>query len=332
MIKSHRPEIAAPRLAPAPFNVPIDTAPATIAAMARTNADTSDAVTSIHLPTWVRLVAAWEPWVRAATDSDDSVRLRTYHVLRLGREIDTSPLDVTPQQLLEWITSNTWKPNTRRSYRSSLRSFFGWLRDTGQRPDNPAGLIPKPPATPAVPKPAPTPVIQHAMDDAGDRDREHVVLAIRLGAECALRRAEIAAVHSRDVQQYEGEWWLRVTGKGSKQRNVPLNEDLALAIRERSGWLWPNHLHPERHVSPKWVGTSIARYLNRSTDLGHYTAHTLRHRAATVAYNGSKDLLSVQRFLGHAKSETTEGYTLVAPEAIRAAAGHAVLAVAPDPR
>lgn len=52
---------------------------------------------------------------------------------------------------------------------------------------------------------------------------------------------------------------------------------------------------------------------------GGWTAHTLRHRFATVAYAGTRDLLAVQDMLGHSKPETTRGYIEMPQDALRAA-------------
>jgi site-specific recombinase XerD len=50
-----------------------------------------------------------------------------------------------------------------------------------------------------------------------------------------------------------------------------------------------------------------------------WTAHTLRHRFATVAYAGERDLLAVQVLLGHSKPETTRLYVLIPDASLRAA-------------
>ena len=50
-----------------------------------------------------------------------------------------------------------------------------------------------------------------------------------------------------------------------------------------------------------------------------WTAHPLRHRFATVAYQGTRDLLAVQELLGHSKPETTRNYIRLPQDALRAA-------------
>ena len=68
------------------------------------------------------------------------------------------------------------------------------------------------------------------------------------------------------------------------------------------------------------MGKVISRWFPQG-----FTTHNLRHRCGTIAYQrGGRDLRAVQELLGHAKPETTARYTLVAPDAVRAAVMAAV--------
>ena len=138
-------------------------------------------------------------------------------------------------------------------------------------------------------------------------------LAIRLAAQCGLRRGEIARARVEDLEQDLVGWSLRVKGKGGHVRLVPVEDGLAALIRERgAGWLFPsNH---GGHLTPHHLGKIVSANLP-----GELTTHTLRHRCATVAYASTRDLRAVQELLGHAKPETTAIYTAVPDEAVRAA-------------
>ncbi|WP_336622215.1 tyrosine-type recombinase/integrase [Mycobacterium marseillense] len=137
-------------------------------------------------------------------------------------------------------------------------------------------------------------------------------MMLRLAAEAGLRRAEIARVHRRDLTRGPAGAALLVHGKGGKLRVVPLGDDLAAAIVGASGYLFPGD--EDGHLSPRWVGKLMAGALP-----DHWTAHTLRHRFATRAYRGSRNLRAVQTLLGHSSVATTERYTAVDDEEIRAA-------------
>jgi len=94
---------------------------------------------------------------------------------------------------------------------------------------------------------------------------------------------------------------------------VPIGDDLAAAIAGADEWLFPGD--EDGHLSPRWVGKLMAGALP-----DHWTAHTLRHRFATRAYRGSRNLRAVQTLLGHSSVATTERYTAVDDAEVRAAA------------
>ena len=80
----------------------------------------------------------------------------------------------------------------------------------------------------------------------------------------------------------------------------------------KSGWLFPTGFGG--HLTPDRVGRLVALALP-----GDYSMHTLRHRFATPAYRGTRNLRAVQPLLGHESIATTERYTAVDDAEIRAA-------------
>ena len=198
---------------------------------------------------------------------------------------------------------------TRPVLRAALRTFYGWAHASGRLDHNPAGLLP--PIRPArhAPRPAPERAVADALLSADDRQRLMVLLAVREG----LRRGEIARVHSDDLIEEAGGWSLRVHGKGDKIRVVPLSDDVALELMVLpSGWAFPGQV--DGHLSPEYVGKLVSRLLPDG-----WTTHTLRHRFATNAYAGQRDLFAVQTLLGHSSPETTRRYVHVPDESLRAA-------------
>jgi integrase/recombinase XerC len=156
---------------------------------------------------------------------------------------------------------------------------------------------------------SPEAVVADALAHADRRVELMILLAARQG----LRRGEIALVHSRDVSADLCGWSLRVHGKGARERVIPLHDDIAHRLRALDdGWAFPGQI--DGHLSPRWVG-----HLIRDALLGDWTAHTLRHRFATVAYSGGRDLVAVQELLGHSRPETTRQYIRLPDDAMRAA-------------
>lgn len=245
----------------------------------------------------------------ASGKPETTIALRVYHVRRVLGDVDVGHLVVTTEQLVDYLGTRSWKPDTRKSYRSSLRSFFGWVQATGRRQDNPADLIPTVKVPRGVPRPTPEHIYRAALEAAEPRVR----IMIMLAAMCGLRRGEISRAHSDALVQDLDGWSLRVLGKGGHERMVPLPALLAEILRNRpAGWLFPSPCGG--HLTPGHVGVLVARALPAG-----WSCHTLRHRCATVAYATRRDLRAVQELLGHAKPETTMLYTLIPRADIRAA-------------
>lgn len=271
----------------------------------------------------------YEVYCRAAGMREATIRLRLRWLERVDRELglDTA----TRSDLLVWLSQHQWAPETRRSARSALQSFYRWAVDEHQLELDPAAKLPSVRVPAGVPRPAPTDILQQAINAATDRDR----LMIGLAAYAGLRRTEIATLRW-DAVSWAG---LRIVGKGGRQRQVPvlprlqewLDQEQALRSQGLLGtghryepdpgspYVFPSHIGGP--ISPFTVGAILSRALGSG-----WTGHTLRHRFATLAYSAERDLLTVQQLLGHSKPETTARYTAV-PEgaALRAvqAAGDA---------
>lgn len=124
-----------------------------------------------------------------------------------------------------------------------------------------------------------------------------------------MRRGEVARVHSSDLTPDLTGWTLRVHGKGSRERDVPLPDSLARALRGLPvGFAFPGAV--DGHLSAAWVGRLVSRMLPVGV-----TMHQLRHLCATELHDDTRDLIAVQQLLGHASVATTQRY--VRPNADR---------------
>ena len=143
-----------------------------------------------------------------------------------------------------------------------------------------------------------------AMIDIADTPRQRFVLAA-----CGimgLRVSEAVSMHVADIDLERGR--MRVTGKGAKDRWVPVPESarpfVTAAVDGRAGH--------ERvaAVTTRTVSRWVAD-LGRDAGLGHVKTHDLRHTAGTHAYRKSGSVRTVQTLLGHADPRTTAIYTAV---------------------
>jgi integrase len=228
----------------------------------------------------------------------------------------SGPEDVTTEQIVQVFARQQWKPETRKAYRNTISSFFHWLHKSGRRADDPSLDVPRVKKPHAHPRPCPDQYITAAMQKATPSEK----LMIRLGAECGLRRGEIARIHSDDVVADSAGRSLIVRGKGDKQRIVPLPDDLANTVMETKGYLFPGRFGG--HVEESYIGDHISRLLPDG-----YAAHTLRHRFATTAYAATHDLFVVAELLGHESVETTEHYVAMPDGRLREATAAVRLAV-----
>ena len=243
----------------------------------------------------------------------------------LGGEPDLGALAVLRQaDLRAWLAAEAAQGagNATRARRlSAVRTFFRFLaRRHGV--ENPAvALIARPRANKPVPRAlAPeqardvTDQIGEMSDAAAVHARDTALFVLLYG--CGLRIAEALALDVRDVPGPGA--MLRVMGKGSKERIVPMLP----AVREAlAGWL---ALHPDRQPgTPLFVGARgkrlnagvaqrTLREFRRLNGLPeHATPHALRHSFATHLLAGGADLRSIQDLLGHASLSTTQRYTSV---------------------
>lgn len=253
------------------------------------------------------LLPLWMAWLHASERSETTVRLRVYHVTRYlrGLPADADPLDL--ERLVDHLANPRWKPATRRSARTSLRIWTTWLHRTGRIAVDPLALIPPARASRPLPRPCPDAIIRRALMDSDTRVRTMITLA----AEAGLRRSEIATVSRSDVIDERTGSSLIVHGKGRRERTVPLTPAATAVIARQLDavptevpWLFPSiGRYADTHIQPIRVGELVNEALP-----GHWSAHTLRHRFATEAYRGCRDLLLVQTLLGHSKPETTAMY------------------------
>lgn len=256
---------------------------------------------------WGRALRDYTNSLRAAGHSSGTVKLHAYWLGRLAEEVP-DPWAATTEDLQEFLSVETWKPETRKSARTAVRGFYQWALDAGRIRKDPSARLRPVRVPPGVPRPAPEKVLRAALAAADER----MALMLRLAAFGGLRAAEMARVHSDDLV---GDV-LRVHGKGGRTREVPITSpDLLARLRAVDDWAFPNGLGS--HMTPGHVTKLVSQALPPG-----WTAHTLRHRMASQAYAGSRDLLAVGGLLGHARPETTQRYVRMPDDALRAAVAH----------
>ena len=217
------------------------------------------------------------------------------------------PLQLTAAELLEFLRSRigVWAPEYRKRVAASVRVFYRWAAEEGLVDTNPAAKLPPVKVPRSIPRPAPDSVVLDAFARGNLAERAMIALGATLG----MRREEIASAHPRNRLASR----LRVIGKGSHERVLPLDEltgSLLVQLEIEQGL--ESYYFPGRfggHLHPATVGKFIREQLG-----GGWSAHTLRHRAATVGLESTGDIRAVQEFLGHRSITTTQIYTQVSAQ------------------
>ena len=271
-----------------------------------------DHTTLMPVPqSWDTALHTFEVALRAAGRRETTIGTRLRHVRQMARALPrTAPAEVSADQLLEWAAARDWAPETRHSYYVSIRAFYAALRID----PSPADALPT--ISRPVPPPRPTPerVYRDALAAADERTRAILVLAGAAG----LRRGEIVRVNIADLSDDGDAPLLLVRAKGGHDRLIPVTAEIAGLIRTRcaadpdGGWAFPSR--DGGHIRPRWASKLAVRVLPPGWSL-----HSLRHRFATTAYSADRDLLAVQRLLGHSSVATTQRYTAPPDDAMRRA-------------
>jgi integrase/recombinase XerD len=212
---------------------------------------------------------------------------------------------------------------------SALRAFFAHALRRGARKDDPTALLEPPKLPRSLPKALAESQVEAllAMPDvatpAGLRDRAMLELMYAAG----LRVSELVTLPATAVNLRQGV--LRVTGKGGKERLVPLGEEAQHWLQRYLDEARPQ-LAGKRALAPLFVNASgaaptrqqfwqlVKRHAGAAgIDPGKVSPHGLRHSFATHLLNHGADLRALQMLLGHASLSTTQIYTLVAREQLK---------------
>lgn len=237
---------------------------------------------------------------------------------------DADPRLVTRDDILSYLETRTSADDaiskrTQARILSSLRSFFGWLQMEGDITDNPCDGIDPPKIGRYLPSVLSIDEVLSIIDSVditkwtGCRDR--AILELLYG--CGLRVSETSSIRISDI--YINDCFVRIVGKGDKERVVPMGEPARDAILKYL------EVRPEPAL-PKFddilflnksggqlsrisIFNMVKKQALESGITKEISPHTFRHSFATHLIEGGADLRAVQEMLGHESILTTEIYT-----------------------
>jgi integrase/recombinase XerD len=232
----------------------------------------------------------------------------------------------TDETLRAWWDSITPSPQNRSHARGALVTFFRYVNAAGWRPDNPADALPKLKLPRGVPRPVPKPETLQLLQMAEVMGPMTSAI-VHVLAYCGLRNAELRALQWTSLERgVDGGMWLRVMGKGSRERMVPVPQDCLDSInrwRRVSGsveHMFHAATHEERPLSESTLAY-LLRELAGLIGVEKLTPHMLRHTYATELLEITHDITIVQQGLGHASPATSMIYARVNPTRLGEASG-----------
>ncbi len=233
------------------------------------------------------------------------------------------------QQYQAWLLDQDYKQTSRARMLSAIRRLFQYLHREKIRADDPSALL----ISPKLPKRLPKDLTEDQVDallsapDTNDplelRDKAMLELLYATG----LRVTELVTLTMENISLRQGV--VRVTGKGGKERLVPMGEDAVdwietfltngrslLLGEQTSDVVFPSMR--ARQMTRQTFWHRIKYYATLAgIDSEKLSPHVLRHAFATHLLNYGADLRVVQMLLGHSDLSTTQIYTHVATERLK---------------
>lgn len=238
------------------------------------------------------------------------------------KELNYSPISISEEVIQQFIYEISKEINTRSQARiiSGLRNFFDYLIFEDYRNNNPTNLLESPKIGRKLPDTLSTEEIDKiiAQIDLSTPEGERNKAMLEMLYSCGLRVSELISLQLSDLFFNEG--FIRVIGKGNKQRFVPINENtikiinlyidlIRHHIKTQKGYEDTLFLNRRgKQISRNMVFMIIKDLTIKSGINKKVSPHTFRHSFATHLLENGADLRAIQQMLGHESITTTEIY------------------------
>ena len=278
---------------------------------------------------WQQVLKDYQNYLRLERGlSENSIINYSLDVKKLMRwletnEIETSPISIAEETLQQFIYEIAKKVNPRSQSRliSGLKGFFNYLIFEDYRKTNPLELIEAPKLGRKLPDTLALEEIDsliNAIDLSSKQgERNRAILETLYG--CGLRVSELTSLKISDLYFEEG--FIKVTGKGDKQRLVPIGPTTEkyiniyrteVRVHQEIDPLAKDTVFLNQHGRPltrAMIFTIVKRLAEKAGIRKTISPHTFRHSFATHLLENGADLRAIQQMLGHESITTTEIYT-----------------------
>lgn len=277
---------------------------------------------------WKQAIKDFEIYLRLEKSlSENSIEAYTRDVLKLEKFFVYKATDITPdsvtyqdmKEFLAWFNSEKQSSRTQARTISGIKSFFRFLLIEGEIEENPASLIESPKIGLKLPEVLSVNEIDSMIGvidlSRPEGHRNKAIIETLYG--CGLRVSELVNLRLTDI--HYGEGFVIVTGKGNKQRLVPIGNKALKEIenykpeRNTLSVIYDQNIlflnRRGRRLTRAMIFTIIKDLAAKAGIRKKISPHTFRHSFATHLIEGGADLRAVQEMLGHESILTTEIYT-----------------------
>lgn len=280
------------------------------------------------MSTWQSYIKEYQNYLRLERGlSKNTIENYTFDVEKLvlflnQKEIKVSPIQISEETLQQFIYEMASQVNPRSQSRliSGLKSFFNYLIFEDYRKDTPLELIEVPKTGRKLPDTLSTEEIDEliAAIDLSSPEGERNKAMLETLYSCGLRVSELISLKISDLFFEEG--FVKITGKGNKQRFVPVGKTTVKYITQYVNQIrvyYPIQKNFEDTLFLNRRGRQLTRAMvftiikNLAIKIGlnkTISPHTFRHSFATHLLENGADLRSIQLMLGHESITTTEVY------------------------
>lgn len=279
--------------------------------------------------TWVESLTEYRNYLRLERGlSENTIVNYSLDIRKLMRWLDQNKINSDPDSISEetlqdfiYQISKTVNPRSQSRIISGLKGFFKYLMFEGIRDDFPMELM----ESPNLGKKLPVVLTVEEIDrlisgiDLSEPQGERNRAILETLYACGLRVSELIQLKISDL--YFDEGFLRITGKGNKQRLVPIGENTQKYIKiyrtqirnhqqidkKSSDILFLNR--HGRQLTRAMIFTIVKTLAEKAGIRKNISPHTFRHSYATHLLENGADLRAIQQMLGHESITTTEIYT-----------------------
>lgn len=278
---------------------------------------------------WQQAIKDYQNYLRLERGlSENSIASYTLDIKKLVRWLDENDIEVSPISISAEISqhfiydiSKSVNPRSQSRIISGLKGFFSYLIFEKYRKTHPMELIESPKIgrkLPSVLTVDEVDTLIHAIDlTTSQGERNRAIMETLYG--CGLRVSELTNLSISDLHFDEG--FIKVRGKGNKQRLVPIGATTQKYIN-----LYRQEVRIHKTIDPKakdtlflnqhgrqltraMIFTIVKRLVEASGLKKNISPHTFRHSYATHLLENGADLRAIQQMLGHESITTTEIYT-----------------------